>query len=58
MLIPYKVNISEGQIAAVKTAIRLKKGVVLSLTKGGIRGEHELLLTPSSQPVGQSTIVW
>ena len=47
MLIPYKVNISEGQIEAVKDAIRLKKGVVLSFPKGGIRGEHELLLTPS-----------
>ena len=47
MLIPYKVNISEGQIEAVKDAIRLKKGVdsrkVLSFPKG----EHELLLTPS-----------
>ena len=47
MLIPYQVNISEGQIEAVKDAIRLKKWVVLSIPKGGIRGEHELLLTPS-----------
>ena len=47
MLIPYKVNISEGQIEAMKDAIRLKKGIVLSFPKGGIRGEHELLLTPS-----------
>ena len=39
MLIPYKVNISEGQIEAVKDAIRLKKGVVLSFQK--------VLLTPS-----------
>ena len=46
MLIPCKVNISEGQIEAVKDAIRLKKGVVLSFPKGGIRGKHELLLTP------------
>ena len=45
MLIPYKVNISEGQIEAVKDAIRLEEGVVLSFPKGGIRGEHELLLT-------------
>ena len=42
MLILYK-----GQIEAVKDAIRLKKGVVLSFPKGGIRGEHEMLLTPS-----------
>ena len=31
----------------MKDTIRLKKGVVLSFPKGGIRGEHELLLTPS-----------
>ena len=47
MLIPYKVNVSESQIDTLKVAIRLKKGVVLSFPKGGIRGDHEILLTPS-----------
>ena len=47
MFIPYKVNVSESQIDTLKDAIRLKKGVVLNFPKGGIRGDHELLLTPS-----------
>ena len=47
MLIPYKVNVSESQIDTLKDAIRLKKGVVLSFPKVGIRGDHEILLTHS-----------
>ena len=30
----------------LKDAIRLKKGVTLCFPKGGIRGDHVLLLTP------------
>ena len=31
----------------LKDAIRLKKGVTLCFPKGGIRGDHVLLLTPA-----------
>ena len=44
--IHYEVNISENQVDTLKDAIRLKKGVTLCFPKGGIRGDHVLLLTP------------
>ena len=37
---------SENQGDTLKDATRLKKGVTLSFPKGGIRGDHVLLLTP------------
>ena len=46
MYIHYKVNVSENQVDTLKDAIRLKKGVNLCFAKGGIRGDHVLLLTP------------
>ena len=46
MHIQYKVNVSENQVDTLKDAIRLKKGATLCLPKGGIRGNHVLLLTP------------
>ena len=46
MYIEYKVNVSENQVDTLKNAIRLKKGVTLCFPKGGIRGDHVLLLTP------------
>ena len=46
MYIQYKVNVSENQVNKLKDAVRLKKGVTLCLPKGGIRGDHVLLLTP------------
>ena len=36
--VQYKVNVSENQVDTLKDAIRLRKG--------GIRGDHVLLLTP------------
>ena len=42
MYVQYKVNVSENQ-----DAIRLKKCVTLCFPKGGIRGDHVLLLTPA-----------
>ena len=47
MHIQYKVNVSENQVDTLKDAIRLKKGVTLCFPKGGIRGDHVLLLTPA-----------
>ena len=46
MYIQYKVNLSENQVDTLKDAIRFKKVVTLCLPKGGIRGDHVLLLTP------------
>ena len=43
----YKVNLSENQVDTLKDDIRLKKGVTLCFPKGGIRGDHVLLLTPA-----------
>ena len=47
MYVQYKVNVSENQVDTLKDAIRLKKGVTLCFPKGGIRGDHFLLLTPA-----------
>ena len=47
MYIQYKVNTFENQVGTLKDAIRLKKGVTLCFPKGGIRGDHVLLLTPT-----------
>ena len=43
----YKVNISENKVDTSKDDIRLEKGVTLWFPKGGIRGDHVLLLTPA-----------
>ena len=53
MFVQYKVNVSENQMDTLKDAIRLKKGVTLCLPKGGIRGDHVLLLTVTDQSIGQ-----
>ena len=45
MYVQYKVNVSENQVNTLKDAIRLKKGATLCFPKGGIRGDHVLLLT-------------
>ena len=47
MYIQHKVNVSENQVDTLKDALRLKKGVILCFPKGGIRGDHALLLTPA-----------
>ena len=47
MYIQYKVNVSENHVDTLKYDIRLKKGVTLYFPKGGIRGDHVLLLTPA-----------
>ena len=47
MCVQYKVNVSENQVDTLKNDIRLKKGVPLCIPKGGIRGDHVLLLTPA-----------
>ena len=47
MYVQYKLNVSENQVDTLKVAIRLKKGVTLCFPKGGIRGDHVLLLTPA-----------
>ena len=47
MYVQCKVNISENQVDTLKDAIRLKKGLTLCFPKGGIRGDHVLLLTPA-----------
>ena len=47
MYVQYKVNVSENQVDTLKDAIRLKKGVTLRFPKGGITGDHVLLLTPA-----------
>ena len=47
MHIQYKLNVSENQVDTLKDAIRLKKGVTLCFPKGGVRGDHVLLLTPA-----------
>ena len=46
MYVQYKVNVSENQVDTLKDAVRLKKVVTLCFPKGGIRGDHVLLLTP------------
>ena len=45
MYVQYKVNVFENQVNTLKDAIRLKKGATPSFPKGGIRGDHVLLLT-------------
>ena len=45
MYVQYKVNASENQVDTLKDDIRLKKGATLCFPKGGIRGDHVLLLT-------------
>ena len=45
--VQYKENISENQVDTLKDATRLKIGVTLCFPKGGIRGDHVLLLTPA-----------
>ena len=45
MYVQYKVK-EENQVDTLKDVIRLKKGVTLCFQKGGIRGDHILLLTP------------
>ena len=47
MYVQHKVNVSENQVDTLKDGIRLKKGVTLCFPKGGIRGDHVLLLTPA-----------
>ena len=47
MYVQYKINMSENQVDTLKNAIQLKKGVTLCFLKGGIRGDHVLLLIPS-----------
>ena len=47
MYVQYKVNVSENQVDTLKNTIWLKKGVTLCFPKGGIWGDHVLLLTPS-----------
>ena len=47
MYVQYKANVSGNQVDTLKDAIRLKKGVTLCFPKGGIRGDHVLLLTPA-----------
>ena len=47
MYVQYKVNKSENQVDTLNDAIRLEKGVTLCFPKGGIRGDHVLLLTPA-----------
>ena len=46
MYAQYKVNVSENQVDTLKDDIRLKTGATLCFPKGGIRGDHVLLLTP------------
>ena len=46
MYVQYKVNVSENQVDTLKDVVRLKKGETLCFPKGGIRGDHVLLLTP------------
>ena len=40
-------NDEEYNVDTLKDAIRLKKGVTLCFPKGGIRGDHVLLLSPA-----------
>ena len=47
MYVQYKVIVSEYQVDTLKNAIRLKKGVTLCFPKGGIWGDHVLLLIPA-----------
>ena len=47
MYVQYKINVLENQVDTLRDAIRLKKGVTFCFPKGGIRGEHVLLLTPA-----------
>ena len=46
MYVQYKVNVSDNQVNTLKDAIRLKKGATLCFPKGGITGDHVMLLTP------------
>ena len=43
--IQYKVNVSENKVDTLKDAIRLGKGVTLCFPKGGISGDHVLVIT-------------
>ena len=52
MYVQYKVNVSENQVDTLKDVIRLMKGVTLCFPKGGIRGDHVLLLTRSVDWIG------
>ena len=45
MYVQYKVNVSENQVNTLKDVIRLQKVATLCFPKGGIRGNHVLLLT-------------
>ena len=47
MYVQYKVNVSENEVVTLKDDIGLKKGATLCFPKGGIRGDHALLLTPT-----------
>ena len=47
MCVQYKVNVFGNQVDTLKDAIRLKKDVILCFLKGGIRGDHVLLLAPA-----------
>ena len=47
MYVQYNVDVSENQVDTLKDAIRLKKGVTLCFPKGGVRGDHVILLTPA-----------
>ena len=47
MYVQYKVNVSGNQVDTLNDAIRLKKGVTPCFPKGGIRGDHVVLLTPA-----------
>ena len=46
LYVQYKVNVSENLVDTLRDAILVKKGVTLCFPKGGIRGDHVLLLTP------------
>ena len=46
MYVQYRVNVSENQVNTLKDVIRLKKGATLCFIKGGIMGDHVLVLTP------------
>ena len=44
MYVQYKADVSGNQVDTLKDAIRLKKGATFCFPKGGIRGDHVLLL--------------
>ena len=47
MHVQYKGDVSENQVDTLKDGIRLENGVTLCFPKGGIIGDHVLLLTPA-----------